>query len=1035
MQNSLIVSSLFLFLYGGLSTMAPAVSEEEFLKTFQSPPAEYSSGPLWVWNDDITEEIIAQQLDMMKSQNIRQPFVHPRPGLITPYLSERWLDLYAFAVKAAKDRGMLLHIYDENSYPSGFAGGHVPALHPEWIGKGLVLEKVDPLPDPLPDNTLAVYRIDGEKYVRIPEPSGAQPGPHALLRIQLAGKTSWLGGYFYVDLLEPGLTEEFLRITLEPYRQRFGDEFGRTVRAAFTDEPHLRPAGRVHWTPRLPELFEQRYGYNLLDSLPSLFADTGDFHKVRFDYFQLLLDLFIDRWAKPYSEACAKNNLAFTGHYWEHEWPNGFSAPDNMAMYAWHQMPAIDCLMNQYNEGVHAQFGNVRAVKELGSIGNQMGRQRRLCEVYGAGGWEMSFEDQKRIADWLGVLGVNFFDQHLSYMTLRGPRKRDHPLSFTDHQPWWNHYHILGAYLERLAYALSTGEEHNRILIIEPTTSGWMYHCAEGGSSELDQLGNDFQAFITALSLDGVEYDLGSERILRDQGKVDGKQLVVGQRSYDLVVLHRTNRNLASATFELLHRLIDNGGQVLTVGGKPSMTDGMPSEQASALFNAEQPADMAVMYPAATGIRINLNEPEAISAYMHDHYNQIRFADRKGGKLFHQYRKSDQGGILLLCNTSKEEAASGKFHIPGKGVLELDLFEGGSRPLPLGDSAILEYSVPPCGSRLLFITEAPQQAQPEAQKKNSPIPAQLVHIKPSTPNVLTLDFCDFQVDSTQGQNEYFFKAQTTIFRARGFDRNPWDNAVQFNDEILARDKDFKEGSGFSVTYHFEVEGFLNPPALSVVVEQAQLFAVTLNGQPLSSGDAWWLDRKFKLLDCGSAVRAGRNDLTLTTSRFSVHHEIEPVYVLGDFSLSVADSGWKIVPPARLMYGPWKSFGMPFYPGGVQYEYAIDAPEDGATARIELEDWHGTLASVELNGAPAGQIAWPPYATDLTGLKKGQNRIVIEVIGSLKNLLGPHHGDPGRGSAWPGAFQRGPESGPPRGDLYDTMEYGLNEVPRFLLVKD
>ncbi|MBW7938315.1 MAG: hypothetical protein H3C63_05710, partial [Candidatus Omnitrophica bacterium] len=234
---------------------------------------------------------------------------------------------------------------------------------------------------------------------------------------------------------------------------------------------------------------------------------------------------------------------------------------------------------------------------------------------------------------------------------------------------------------------------------------------------------------------------------------------------------------------------------------------------------------------------------------------------------------------------------------------------------------------------------------------------------------------------------------------------------------------------------FEVEGFQNPPALSVVVEQAQLFAVTLNGQPLSSGDAWWLDRKFKLLDCGSAVRAGRNDLTLTTSRFSVHHEIEPVYVLGDFSLSVADSGWKIVPPARLMYGPWKSFGMPFYPGGVQYEYAIDAPEDGATARIELEDWHGTLASVELNGAPAGQIAWPPYATDLTGLKKGQNRIVIEVIGSLKNLLGPHHGDPGRGSAWPGAFQRGPESGPPRGDLYDTMEYGLNEVPRFHLVKD
>jgi len=31
-----------------------------------------------------------------------------------------------------------------------------------------------------------------------------------------------------------------------------------------------------------------------------------------------------------------------------------------MAMYAWHQRPAIDCLMNQYAENTHGQFGNAR---------------------------------------------------------------------------------------------------------------------------------------------------------------------------------------------------------------------------------------------------------------------------------------------------------------------------------------------------------------------------------------------------------------------------------------------------------------------------------------------------------------------------------------------------------------------------------------------------------------------------------------------------------------------------------------------------
>jgi len=55
-----------------------------------------------------------------------------------------------------------------------------------------------------------------------------------------------------------------------------------------------------------------------------------------------------------------------------------------MAMYAWHQMPGIDMLFNQFNEtSPRAQFGNIRAVKELRSAANQVGYKRTLCETYG----------------------------------------------------------------------------------------------------------------------------------------------------------------------------------------------------------------------------------------------------------------------------------------------------------------------------------------------------------------------------------------------------------------------------------------------------------------------------------------------------------------------------------------------------------------------------------------------------------------------------------------------------------------------------
>jgi len=66
----------------------------------------------------------------------------------------------------------------------------------------------------------------------------------------------------------PGVTEKFLEVTLEPYKKHIGDQFGKRVLGAFTDEPNVRPAGGLPWTDHLPAEFQKRWGYNLLDRLP-----------------------------------------------------------------------------------------------------------------------------------------------------------------------------------------------------------------------------------------------------------------------------------------------------------------------------------------------------------------------------------------------------------------------------------------------------------------------------------------------------------------------------------------------------------------------------------------------------------------------------------------------------------------------------------------------------------------------------------------------------------------------------------------------
>ena len=95
--------------------------------------------------------------------------------------------------------------------------------------------------------------------------------------------------------------------------------------------------------------------------------------------------------------------------------------------------------------------------------------------------------------------------------------------------------------------------------------------------------------------------------------------------------------------------------------------------------------------------------------------------------------------------------------------------------------------------------------------------------------------------------------------------------------------------------------------------------------------------------------------------------------------------------------------------------------------VNLPNWYGSVAEVTINGKPAGFIDAPPWECDVTRwVKRGSNDVQVTVIGTLKNLLGPHHGNPPLGAAWPAGFQKAPASGPPPGTEYSTVAYGLFE---------
>jgi hypothetical protein len=914
-------------------------------KIFTAPPRQYATAPLWVWNDMLTEEQIRGAMRDLAGQQVRQVFVHPRPGLMTPYLSDDWFRLWKVALDEAEKLDMNVWIYDENSYPSGFAGGHVPELMPESRGRGLAFRDEKQPPKIGPD-TVAVYRVTGDALENITDKlrgGGSPPaGPYVVASVARAKNSPWHGDRCYVDLMYPGVTEKFLEVTLEAYKKHIGDQFGKRVLGSFTDEPQVHPAGGLPWTDHLPAAFQKRWGYSLLDHLPSLNRPIGNWKQVRHDYFQVVLEQFIEHWARPYYAWCEKNGIAFTGHYWDHDWPKCLGVTDNMALSAWQQLPGIDCLMNQYREDTNAQFGNVRFVKEVQSLCNQLGRQRYLCEIYGAGGWDLRFEDMKRIADWLGVLGVNLFDEHLSYVTLRGARKADHPQSFSYHEPWWDSYHVMAQYMTRLSAAMSLGEQRNRVLVIQPTTTAWMYQSAATPAGRLDEIGKTFFDLLMGFERAQVEYDIGCEDVIarhgtvaKPQGRPEVQQLgapfrfAVGKREYTTVVLPPLTETLRSETVKLLEEAAKSGFQILCCGPPPALVDGRPSDRGAKL--AQSPGWQQVDPARATEMLVPVLGLDRCAIH--------RAAGDKG-LLFHQRRQLADGELLLLVNTSIDAPSQGTVEAQAKSVQKWDLFTGAVSAYPFAmdsGAAKLAFDLPACGSLLLFLgrglgepTKATSSAGGSASVvRGSPDPARRrtvgshesgrpavsglgevgrpapsaatpvaprgpLQIRRIGPNVLTLDFVDVTAGGETRQNVYYYRANQLAWQKNGLPRNPWDSAVQYKDELIS--KKFPPDSGFEVAYHFTIEGPV-PQPLWIVIERPDLYAIACNGTPITAAkDSWWLDKAFGKIDITAAAQPGANAVTLRAKPFTMYHEIAAAFVLGEFSLRSGSSGFVIVPP-------------------------------------------------------------------------------------------------------------------------------------------
>jgi hypothetical protein len=195
----------------------------------------------------------------------------------------------------------------------------------------------------------------------------------------------------------------------------------------------------------------------------------------------------------------------------------------------------------------------------------------------------------------------------------------------------------------------------------------------------------------------------------------------------------------------------------------------------------------------------------------------------------------------------------------------------------------------------------------------------------------------------------------------------------------------------SLELKFIIRTDVDVPASQLALEDVETVDVRLDGQSVSRGiTGWWVDEAFKTIALPPIAR-GEHELTITIP-FTRKTNVEACYLLGDFGVDVSGRDARIVAPVReLAFGDWTHQGLPFYGGNVTYHCVVRGDDaDGGDVQLECAKFKNPLLSVDLDGRPAGKIAFAPFQLDLGPLAPGEHRLDVTAFGNRANTFGALH---------------------------------------------
>lgn len=590
---------------------------------------------------------------------------------------------------AVNTKGMYIWLYDELGYPSGTAYGQTLKNNPEYEALGLVSQHV--VVNPGQEVTVNLlyghkaiidaYVFNGNSTETMDLSSGDNVGnfinerkdaityrnPTQNTKVLLTymskrwyenthSMENWYAQQRYINMLESGPTSKFINLTYDKYYENLSEEFGKGIRAFFTDEPahqgnyftisdrnrtvidvpdlNIPIIPSLNYSESLLDIFKNTYHYDLKPYLGYLYHDDGSViaKQIRIDFYQLTSELFRTNYLGQIADWTEAHHVKSSGHLLleENLYQNPWFAGNMIQLLGTMGIPGTDLLFSQ---PVRAMKDSSIVSKMASSAADFLNKPDTFSEISGAfDGTRGTMLEQLNAVGVQVAMGINNF---ASYYYQGGEHTLEEDLVFS-------------AAIGRLRYMV-TGSDHRANVALYypyegvsaetlPTDNMWN---ATDGAKEIDK---EFRDIANTLVQKQIDFDLVDHINLNNMVLENGALVSPNGERFTSIIIPYTTA-LHSSTIIKLNQAADAGVKVIIQD-----FDNVATERGK--------NSTAALFSSVVSKAINLTTSVAIANYIRNQkLNSFSISDSYASDIYMSRRENSNYSLFTVVNaypTTKE---------------------------------------------------------------------------------------------------------------------------------------------------------------------------------------------------------------------------------------------------------------------------------------------------------------------------------------------------------------------------------------------